>query len=225
MDEDRLFRALAHSTRRRIIKILAEEEPQTYSSLLRKTGLATGTLNHHLEKIREILEVRDGLYDLTEVGWRAYQAMKVVEGSLSGAVRRSSPLDLVIRPSKGFREFAGSFPLGHVIVAFLIGIFSILLSLTVSDPVSVAVNSFVPPLFTAVGARLAYRTSNFKNFFASYPATLLPMILIPVLLRLATPSISRMRPSLPSISSYQSSPSLGSSICYSCVLAIRSNST
>ncbi|HDI73474.1 MAG TPA: ArsR family transcriptional regulator [Candidatus Korarchaeota archaeon] len=50
--KDRLFRALAHSTRRRIIEMLAEEGPQTYSSLLRKTGLATGTLNHHLEKVK-----------------------------------------------------------------------------------------------------------------------------------------------------------------------------
>ena len=173
-DYDTIFQALSHSTRRKVIRILAEEGPQTYTSLLKKTSLTTGTLNHHLEKMKTLIYVSDSLYHLTETGWRAYQAMIALQKGLS-TIGRPSPLELIYRPARGLRYLAeGS--RSHFILGWLIGIFSLALAyLATEDVVSLAMNSIIPFIFSILAAKLAYRVENLGRIALSYPATLLPM--------------------------------------------------
>jgi len=73
---DHMFSALSHPVRRSIVILLAEEGPQTYSSMLGRLKLETGTLNHHLSKLRGIVEQdKDRKYCLTVEGQVAYQAI------------------------------------------------------------------------------------------------------------------------------------------------------
>ena len=175
MEEDKLFQALAHKTRRLILRSLAEEGPQTYTSLLRKTGLSTGTLNHHLEKMRGLITSNRGLYELTEDGWRAYRAMLVVREGSVGAVRSESPLDLILRPFTGFRALA-EFKPSFVVLSLLIGAVAILSTGRYFGIPSIIGNALSPLIFSMAGARIGYNAEDYWRFLISFPATLLPLL-------------------------------------------------
>ncbi len=175
MDEDRIFQALAHRTRRIILRTLAEEGPQTYTSLLKRTGLTTGTLNHHLEKMKGLIVSNRGMYELTDEGWRAYRAMVAVEGG-SGGVRVSSPVDLIIRPSWGFENLARMGP-SFVATSLLIGLLAIVVTLRFFGASTVLGNALFPLVFSLLGARIGYNVREYLRFLVSFPATLLPLLL------------------------------------------------
>ncbi len=173
-DYDTIFQVLSHATRRKVIRILAEEGPQSYTSLLKKTSLTTGTLNHHLEKMKPLIYVSESLYHLTETGWKAYQAMIVLQKGLS-TISEPSPLELIYRPARGFRHLAEGSK-SHLILGWFIGIFSLALAyLAMEDLISLVMNSMVPLLFSILAAKLAYRVENLSRAALSYPAALLPM--------------------------------------------------
>ena len=68
----RLFEALSHPTRARILK-LVEERRLTFSSLKHELGLeSSGQLQHHLQKLSGFVTVeKDGCYGLTQAGRQA----------------------------------------------------------------------------------------------------------------------------------------------------------
>ncbi|MDK2384253.1 MAG: helix-turn-helix domain-containing protein [Candidatus Korarchaeota archaeon] len=175
MEEDKLFQALAHKTRRIILRSLAEEGPQTYTSLLRKTGLTTGTLNHHLEKMRGLITSNRGLYELTEDGWKAYRAMLVIEEESISATRVESPLDLVLRPFAGFRSLAELKP-SFIALSLLIGLSAILSTIRYFGIPSLIGNVLSPLIFSLAGAKVGYNAEDYVRFLVSFPATLLPLL-------------------------------------------------
>ncbi len=175
MNEDDIFKALAHGTRRKILRFLAEDGPQPYTSILRRTGLTTGTLNHHLEKMRSLITSSNGLYELTEEGWRAYRAMLVVRGELAAAGRRQSPLDLIIRPPSGFRVLAGMRP-SYIALSLLTGLIASLLTIRYFGIGSFIGNVLAPLIFSLAGAKIGYGAGDYVRFLLSFPATLQPLI-------------------------------------------------
>ncbi len=66
-----LFKVLANAIRVQIILMLAES-PMSYSSIqARLGGIATGTLNFHLTKLKPLIQKVDDLYSLTPLGEKA----------------------------------------------------------------------------------------------------------------------------------------------------------
>lgn len=87
MSEDQIDTALSainHPIRRSIVCYLAESGPQSYTSLLEKFKLQTGTLNHHLMMLKAILEQDDGgRYSLNRNGRIAHQLLIYAETSFA----------------------------------------------------------------------------------------------------------------------------------------------
>ncbi len=79
---DYILQALGHQVRRKVIEILAEEGPQTYTELMRKTGVEdSGTFGFHLRRMQKLLVKNNrGEYELSNLGWRAYNILKQLKG-------------------------------------------------------------------------------------------------------------------------------------------------
>jgi hypothetical protein len=80
-----LFQALAHPTRRTIIRI-AQSRTQgiTYTELITELALSTGKLNYHLDQLKGILEKNNtNSYVLTSFGKRTVEHLKLVEQNIT----------------------------------------------------------------------------------------------------------------------------------------------
>jgi len=74
-----IFAALKHPIRRKILRMLSEDE-LTYTQMLTRLGVDTGHLNYHLENLGELLsKTDDGKYRLSEFGTAALGLMGSVE--------------------------------------------------------------------------------------------------------------------------------------------------
>jgi len=71
------IKVLKDTTRRRILRLLAEEGPLEYSEILRRLGLkSTGRLNYHLKILKDfIVKDASGRYRLNEKGMLLYRFM------------------------------------------------------------------------------------------------------------------------------------------------------
>lgn len=79
-----IFAALKHPVRRRILRMLSDEE-LTYTQILTELDLDTGHLNYHLESLSELLaKTDDGKYRLSEFGRAALGLMDGVEEPKKG---------------------------------------------------------------------------------------------------------------------------------------------
>ncbi|HIE37405.1 TPA: ArsR family transcriptional regulator, partial [Candidatus Geothermarchaeota archaeon] len=81
-DIDYILQVISNGTRRRILKLLADEAPLTYTKIMQKLNIKdSGTLGFHLKKMARLLR-RDefGEYKLSSLGWRALDIMKRLEG-------------------------------------------------------------------------------------------------------------------------------------------------
>lgn len=87
----RIFTALKHPVRRKILAIL-EEEHLTYTELLNRLGVETGFLNYHLENLSELIaKDSEARYRLSEFGLAARSLTAGVEAPVK---RRASSLNL-----------------------------------------------------------------------------------------------------------------------------------
>ncbi len=77
MELEEAARILRDPTRRRILRLLAEEGPLEYSEILRRLGLkSTGKLNYHLKLLAPYLEKDEqGRYLLSSEGEKLYRLM------------------------------------------------------------------------------------------------------------------------------------------------------
>ncbi len=100
MSQDRfeaIFSALDNDVRRSIVLLLAESGPQSYTTLLKKFNLKTGSLNHHLKKLVQLVEQDEqNRYILKKEGQIAYMLLKnakelVAAPSLPEVKRREIP--------------------------------------------------------------------------------------------------------------------------------------
>jgi DNA-binding transcriptional ArsR family regulator len=74
-----IYAALKHPVRRRVLRMLAEED-LTYTQILNKLDLDTGHLNYYLESLGELLaKTSEGKYRLSEFGMAAVELMAGVE--------------------------------------------------------------------------------------------------------------------------------------------------
>ena len=78
--EDLVIRALSHSERKNILKIVASyPEGVNYTGILGESGLSTGKLNYHLGQLTGFLERGDDrLYMVTELGRKAISVLEYI---------------------------------------------------------------------------------------------------------------------------------------------------
>ncbi len=82
----RIFAALKHPVRRKILAILGEER-LTYTELLNRLGVETGFLNYHLENLSELIaKDSEGRYHLSEFG----AAARSLSSGVEAPVRRKA---------------------------------------------------------------------------------------------------------------------------------------
>jgi len=79
--ENVTFQALAHPTRRTIIRITQSRgQGVSYTELLTELGLSTGKLNYHLEQLKGVLEKNSsGYYILTPFGKKTVEHLNLIE--------------------------------------------------------------------------------------------------------------------------------------------------
>lgn len=79
---DYILQALGHHVRRRVIELLAEKGPLTYTELMKETGVDdSGTFGFHLRRMSKLLKKnRMGEYELTILGWKAYRTLCELQG-------------------------------------------------------------------------------------------------------------------------------------------------
>ena len=90
-DVDRLFEVISHRVRRSIIESIAEKGPRSFTELMEDTGVGdTGTLTFHLRKMAGFIRKNErGDYELTDLGRRAYDLIKIAHGGVEP--RREEP--------------------------------------------------------------------------------------------------------------------------------------
>ncbi|HWQ18059.1 MAG TPA: hypothetical protein VNL13_09545 [Sulfolobales archaeon] len=93
-DIDRIFLVASHRIRRKIIESIAEKGPRSFTELMDDAGVSdTGTMTFHLRRMTGFIRKNEkGVYELTELGWRAYDIIKGAgrQGVKRGEEKKSS---------------------------------------------------------------------------------------------------------------------------------------
>ncbi|MEM2127241.1 MAG: helix-turn-helix domain-containing protein [Candidatus Bathyarchaeia archaeon] len=197
---DLVLSAINHPIRRGIVRYLAEAGPQSYTSLMERFRLQTGTLNHHLRMLEPLLEQNgDKRYLLNRDGEIAYQTLMHIEAMLSRPrlpalrrrritpVIRGLPLvfyKLLIHPSQAFVEAQDR--LGSYL---LCGLMILALYMT-STPISVFPAVFRSLagvigmlIFSYIFPRAVYNKSpRFPRLLASIGMSYLPLLVFNLLI-------------------------------------------
>ncbi|MCW4004831.1 MAG: helix-turn-helix domain-containing protein [Candidatus Bathyarchaeota archaeon] len=79
--ENVTFQALAHQTRRTIIRIVqSRKQGISYTELITELGLSTGKLNYHLEQLKGLIEKNSSnYYVLTSFGEKAVEHLNLIQ--------------------------------------------------------------------------------------------------------------------------------------------------
>lgn len=74
----RIFKALSHEVRRRVVLILGERGPLPYVELMKYVGIEdSGHFAFHLRSLQGLIEKDEkGLYRLSQLGWKVYRILK-----------------------------------------------------------------------------------------------------------------------------------------------------
>jgi len=80
MGFDKIFEAISHPIRIKILKLLAEK-PMSFAELKRKLGIkSSGKLDFHLKKLGNLITLNnEGKYTLTKDGYAALQAIITIK--------------------------------------------------------------------------------------------------------------------------------------------------
>lgn len=196
---DAMLSAINHPIRRDIVCYLAESGPQSYSALLEKFKLQTGTLNHHLGMLKALLEQdEDKRYSLNRHGQIAYQLLTYAKASFAKPVLptvkrrmivpalRDSALGfykLVFHPAKAFveaQEGLGPYTVcGAIVMTLLFASTPSLSTYTITRSIT---GSLGVLLFCSAFAQLAYnKNPRLSRLTVSVSMSYLPAIILNLL--------------------------------------------
>lgn len=93
----RIFKALKHSVRMKIVELLAEKEELGFTDLLRQTGIKDkGKLSFHLRELHDLIR-QDPItrkYRLSRIGRGAYEVVKGIEEKRAALDRDSRIIEI-----------------------------------------------------------------------------------------------------------------------------------
>ncbi len=83
--ENVIFQALAHPTRRTIIRFVEyRNQGISYTELITELGMSTGKLNYHIEQLKGLIEKNSNQrYVLTPFGKKAIEHLNLIEQKIS----------------------------------------------------------------------------------------------------------------------------------------------
>jgi len=83
--ENVTFQALAHPTRRTLIRLVqSRNQGISYTELITEIGMSTGKLNYHLEQLKGLIEKNNNQhYVLTPFGKKAIEHLDLIEQKTS----------------------------------------------------------------------------------------------------------------------------------------------
>lgn len=125
--ESNFYYALSHEIRRKIIKIIGDNEFSSFTNLKRILKVSTGTIYHHLESLSKLIEQKKNKkYYLTDFGVHAYNSLKenieIMESTDFSKRDYSSPLMkflFTLTPIK-FISFEENVKIYNVIISMII---------------------------------------------------------------------------------------------------------
>jgi hypothetical protein len=107
--ESSFYYALSHEIRRKIIKIIGDNEFTSFTHLKKELNVSTGTIYHHLETLSDLIEQKqDKKYYLQELGTYAYNSLKENIETIKAPQREFKSLflnKLMVLTSKRFINF------------------------------------------------------------------------------------------------------------------------
>lgn len=203
--EASFYYALSHGIRRKIIKIIGDNEFTSFTHLKNELNVSTGTIYHHLEALSTLIEQKqDKKYYLKELGAYAYNSLKDNIEIIKAPHRefKSQFLNkLMVLTSKRFiifnkedRIFTLLISLGILILGPLLCVlngftsfFLFFIEINVEDldflfqiliNISFIINFFAFFLIIELISRIFYKkTENTLNFLASFALIQFPMII------------------------------------------------
>lgn len=167
---DEVLTALANTTRRAIVRALAEGGSMTFAELMRVCNVRdSSTMKHHLAKLgRLVRKLENGSYTLTPIGYEALRLLGQLEDSLARLIPLSnSPKPLVVIKSSRRHLLLASVvaaitalavgvtlsPYFAVVPALTLGTMIIYATLSGSKIVLVSRNSIIEVRSTPLGRR------------------------------------------------------------------------
>jgi len=114
----KIFLALKHPIRRKIIRIL-DESPALYTDILNELRVETGLLNYHLESLKELVNKKEnGRYTLSTLGEAAIDLTKRVEEPVKRESQELKFLNYKLN-SLHVKASIGALMVGIIIFSFL----------------------------------------------------------------------------------------------------------
>ncbi|MFX1492929.1 MAG: winged helix-turn-helix domain-containing protein [Promethearchaeota archaeon] len=129
--ESNFYYALGHDLRRRIIKIIGDNEFSSFTTLKKELKVSTGTIYHHLDALSQLIEQRkDKKYYLTELGQHAYDSLQDSIETITDFSKKefNSPIlkilmfltpKKIINYEKGYKIYAVIFSIGLLILGLI----------------------------------------------------------------------------------------------------------
>lgn len=150
-----IFQALAHPTRRTIIRIMqSRAQGISYTELITELCLSTGKLNYHLDQLKGILEKNScGYYVLTSFGKKAVEHLNLIGQRTSSEDEKYVRIAALSQRGSLQPILKAFLVIGIVMMAVAIGIWGYLGYIAVTEGAPVVVYVLLPILF-AVGASI-----------------------------------------------------------------------
>jgi predicted transcriptional regulator len=150
--ENVTFQALAHQTRRTIIRIVqSRNQGVSYTELIAELGLSTGKLNYHLEQLKGLIEKNSSrYYVLTPFGKKALEHLSLIEQRISSEDEKYVKI-AALSQKTSLQPIVKSFlVIGIVMIAFFISIWGYIgyIAITEGAPVIIYI---ALPLLMAIG--------------------------------------------------------------------------
>ncbi|MBD3193912.1 MAG: hypothetical protein GF317_02580 [Candidatus Lokiarchaeota archaeon] len=202
--ESEFYYALGHDLRRKIIKIIGENEYSSFTSLKKQLEVSTGTIYHHLETLSKLIgQKKNKKYYLTDLGLVAYNSLqnniKIIETPELDGKELRMPLfaeisDFLLKNTIKFEKRSKIYSF-IIVFGFLIGGFifcelnrsySILLffrrfenfEVPIFYGVSFLLNFIVFYFLIEAMSRIIYGNyTNSKIFLRSFPIVFFPILL------------------------------------------------
>ncbi|MHA1974586.1 MAG: winged helix-turn-helix domain-containing protein [Candidatus Hodarchaeales archaeon] len=196
LDERQFFELLSHPTRRKIIRLLYQGYYASYSDIKDTLGQSTGTIYHHLEKMKDlgIIQQRASKeYELTPLGSRIVEYMdKINDEDLQGIINQSKVQQIFLGPR--IAEFIKKNPIHWICESALL--IALLTIIQIEFPVQIIGPFLIPSsqpflvrfliellsfVFIGLSVELITRSVSQKSFRSSLTVMFSGLMLLPLL--------------------------------------------
>jgi predicted transcriptional regulator len=149
--ENVTFQALAHQTRRTIIRIIeSKNQGISYTELITDLGMSTGKLNYHLEQLKGLIEKNSNQhYVLTPFGKKAIEHLNLIEQKISSEDEKYVKIATLSQRTSLQPIVKAFLSIGIVMSAVLVTIWGYLTYIIIIEGAPIIVYILMPVLIAA----------------------------------------------------------------------------